>query len=97
MSWELEHLTRRGWNHRAGSPIALIGFVLGLMAMSTSVFIYFWLLAWIAPLILVVLFVVASLLARKYTERLTYLADGALAAVAFGVVFAVVGAIALAN
>lgn len=97
MSWELEHLKRRGWNHRAGSPVALCGFILGLTAMSTSVFIYFWLLAWIAPLILVVLFVIGSLFARKYAEQLTYLADGALAATLFGIVFAVVGAIGLAN
>ncbi len=97
MSWELEHLKRRGWNHRAGSPVAVIGFVLGLMAMSTSVFIYFWLLAWIAPLLLVAFFVIASVFARKYSERLAHLADGALAAAAFGVIFAVVGAIGLAT
>jgi hypothetical protein len=97
MSWELEHLKRRGWNHRAGSPVALVGFVLGLLAMSTTVGIYFWLLAWFAPLILVALFVIASLLVRKYSERLTYLADGALAATVFGLVFAVAGIIAVAN
>jgi hypothetical protein len=97
MSWELEHLKRRGWNHRAGSPVAIFGFVLGLLAMSTTVGLYFWLLAWIAPLVLVVLFVIASLFASKYSERLRYLADGSLAATLFGVVFAVVGAIALAN
>jgi hypothetical protein len=97
MSWELEHLKRRGWNHRAGSPFALFGFVLGLLAMSTTVGVYLWLLAWIAPLVLAVLFVITSLFARKYSERLTFLADGALSATLFGVVFAVVGAIALAN
>lgn len=97
MSWELEHLKQRRWNHRAGSPVALIGFAVGLMAMSTSVFIYFWLLAWIAPLILVALFVIASLFAGKHSQRLVYLADGALAATVFGLVFAVAGAIALAN
>jgi hypothetical protein len=97
VSWELKHLERRGWNHRRGSPIALMGFALGLLAMSTSVFLYFWLLAWIAPLTLVVLFVIASLFKGKYSERLAQLADGALAATAFAVVFAVVGAIALAN
>ncbi len=97
MSWELEHLKRRGWNHRAGSPVALIGFVLGLLAMSTSFFVYFWLLAWIAPLILVAVFVIGSVVVRKYSERLAHLADGALAAAAFGVTFAVVGAIGLAT
>jgi energy-coupling factor transporter transmembrane protein EcfT len=97
MSWELKHLERRGWNHRAGSPVALIGFVLCLMAMSTTVGLYLWLLAWIAPLILVAVFVIASLFVGKYSQRLQYLADGALAAVAFGIVFAIVGAIGLAN
>jgi hypothetical protein len=97
MSWELEHLKRRGWNHRAGSPVALIGFALGLVAISTGPFLYFWLLAWIAPLILMALFVIVSLFAKKCSERLTQLADGALAAAAFGVIFAIAGAIALAN
>jgi hypothetical protein len=86
MSWELEHLKRRGWNHPSGSAVALIGFVLGLLVMSTTVVLYFWLLAWIAPLV-----------AGKYSQRLTTLADGALAATVFGIVFAIVGAIALAS
>jgi hypothetical protein len=97
MSWELEHLERRGWNHRAGSPVALIGFVLGLLATSTTVGLYLWLLAWIGPLILVMLFGIAALVAGKHSERLASLADGALAATLFAVVFAVVGTIAIAN
>jgi hypothetical protein len=97
MSWELEHLQRRGWNHRAGSPIALIGFVLGLLAMSTGVFVYYWLFAPVVTLAVTAVFAIASIVARKHSERLAHVADGALAATVFAVIFAVVGAIALAN
>lgn len=100
MSWELEHLERRGWNRRAGSPVALIGFAFGLTAMSTSVFLYYWLMAPVATLAVTAVFAIASALARKqrkHAEYLAHLADGALAATAFAVVFAIVGAIALAN
>ena len=81
----------------APDPLSLIGFVLGLLAMSTTVGLYFWLLAWIAPLILVAIFVIASVFVGKYSQRLQYLADGALAAAALGVIFAIVGAIAVVN
>jgi integral membrane sensor domain MASE1 len=100
MSWELEHLERRGWNRRAGSPVALVGFILGLMAMSTSVFLYYWLLAPVATLAVTAVFAIASVFARKHrkhSERFAHLVDGALAATAFAVIFAIVGAIALAN
>jgi hypothetical protein len=97
MSWEEELTKRPGLNRRNGSPLALIGFTIGLLAMSTSVFLYYWLLAWIAPLALVVLFALASLVAGRHSERVAYLADGALASAAFGVIFAVVGAIVVAN
>jgi hypothetical protein len=97
MSWELEHLQRRGWNRRAGSPVALIGFVVGLLAMSTSVLLYYWLFAPVATLAVTAVFALASVVARRHSERLAHVADGALAATVFAIVFAVVGAIAVAN
>lgn len=97
VSWEEELTKRQGFNRRAGSPVALIGFTLGLLAMSTGAFLYFWLLAAIAPFTLTAVFAIASLFAGKYSERIAQLADGALAATVFGLVFGVVGAIAIAN
>jgi hypothetical protein len=97
MSWELEHLQRRGWNHRAGSPVALIGFILGLLAMSTSGFLYFWLFAPVATLAVAAVFAIASIVARRHSERLAHVADGAMAATVFAVAWAIVGTIALAN
>jgi CHASE2 domain-containing sensor protein len=97
MSWELDHLKRRGFSRRAGSPIVIIGFVLGLLAMSTGVFIYYWLLAPVAPLAVTVVFAIASLFAGKYSKQVAHVADGALAAAVFAAVFALVGVVALAN
>ena len=97
MNWELEHLERRGLSRRTGSPFAIIGFVLGLMAMSTGAVIYYWLLAPIAPLALAVLLAIGSLFAGKFSARVIQAADGALAATVFAVVFALVGLVALAN
>lgn len=97
MSWELEHLQQRRWNRSAGSPIAVIGFVLGLLAMSTSAFLYYWLLAPVATLAVTAVFAIASLFAGKYSERVAHVADGALAATVFAVVFAMAGVVALAT
>ncbi|MDT5282304.1 MAG: hypothetical protein QOJ20_3499 [Mycobacterium sp.] len=97
MSWELEHTKRRGFNRRAGSPVAVIGFVLGLLAMSNGVFLYYWLFAPVAPLAVTVVFAITSVFAGKYSERVAQVADGALAATVFAVVFALVGVVALAN
>ena len=97
MSWEEELTKRPGFNRRNGSPIALIGFVLGLLAMSTGVFVYYWLLAPLAPFALTAVFAIASLFAGRYSARAAHLADGALAATVFALTFALVGSVALAT
>lgn len=97
VSWEEELTKRQGFNRRAGSPVALIGFTLGLLAMSTGAFLYYWLFAAIAPIALTAVFAIASLFAGKHSGRIAHLADGALAATVFALVFAVVGVIGLAN
>ena len=66
VSWEEELTKRQGFNRRAGSPVALIGFTLGLLAMSTGAFLYYWLFAAIAPIALTAVFAIASLFAGKH-------------------------------
>lgn len=51
----------------------------------------------VAPMLLAGVFVIASLMAGRYSERLIYIADGAPAAAVFAATAAVVGLIVLVN
>lgn len=97
MSWELESAKRPGFNRRAGSPFALIGFALGLLSISNGFFLFYWIFAPAAPLLLAGILAIGSLFAGKHAERVAHMADGAVAAAVFATTFAVAGFIVLAN
>ncbi|MCV7424855.1 hypothetical protein H7K45_30375 [Mycobacterium yunnanensis] len=88
MSSEVDRvMTRR--IREPGSPCVLLGFVLGLLAMSPWAVLYYWFFAPVAALILAgVLSVVAAVRGRVWP-----VAEGAFAAALFGFVAVVVFAV----
>jgi len=72
----------------------LVGFGLGVLAASSNIFLYFWLYAWLAPLMLAGLCSLLSLLPR--CRRLLEVAEGAFAAVVFAAVAVCVSFVGLA-
>lgn len=97
MSWELESAKRPGFGRRAGSPWQLLGFVLGLVSLSNGFTLYYWIFAWIAPLLLAALLVLISLGTGRHGAKLVHAADGAVAAAVFAATFGVVGLVLLSN
>lgn len=97
MSWELESAKRPGFGRRAGSPWALLGSALGLVLLSNGFALYYWIFAWIAPLLLTALLVLVSLVVGRHSSKLVHAADGAVAAAVFAATFAVAGVVVLSN
>lgn len=97
MSWELESAKRPGFGRRAGSPWQLLGFVFGLLSLSNGFTLYYWIFAWIAPLLLATALVLMSLIAGRHSAKLVHAADGAVAAAVFAAAFGVVGLVVLSN
>jgi hypothetical protein len=81
------------WPRRAEPRLLLIGYVLGVAAMSPAPLVYFWLFAPVGALIAAGLFGVAKIWSRGAAD----LALGALAATLFGVVTVVVFLVGTAN
>ncbi|MEV3902147.1 hypothetical protein AB0K11_07445 [Mycobacterium sp. NPDC050551] len=94
MSYESEAAKRPSLDRSPGSPLMLVGFGLGVLAASSNIFLYFWLYAWLAPLMLAGLCSLLSLLPR--CRRLLEVAEGAFAAVVFAAVAVCVSFVGLA-
>ncbi|BBY66260.1 hypothetical protein MHEL_45030 [Mycolicibacterium helvum] len=88
MSWEPEHCRDPGVPRASSAPLAplLIGFVLGLVAMTATPYVYYWMVMPLLPLVLAGAF---ALLSVALTP-LRYVAEGLFAAVLFGGVFVII-------
>lgn len=80
MSWELEPVTRPGFNHPGGSPWVLLGFALGTATVSNGFALYYWVVAPLAPLLLAGGLAIASAFAGRHSTHVANIAEGALAA-----------------
>ena len=90
MSSEVDRaMSRRG--REPGNPWMLLGFGLGLLAMSPGAVLYYWIFAPVAALILAG----ALTLVSAVRNRVWPVAEGAFAAALFGFVAVVVFAVAL--
>jgi len=95
VSWELESVPRRGFNHQGGSPWVLLGFALGVATVSNGLALYYFVLAPLPPLLLAGVFATASALAGSHANKVANMAEGALAAALLAVVVAAVGFLVL--
>ncbi|MBJ7336211.1 hypothetical protein [Mycolicibacterium sp.] len=89
MSAEVERASIPRRQRIPGSPWMLLGFALGLLAMSPGAVLYYWFFTPVAALVVAgVLSLVAS-----FRDRVWPVAEGAFAAALFGVVAVVVFAV----
>lgn len=90
MSWESEHARDPGWPAASrpapGLAPLLTGFVVGLVAMTATPFVYYWLFA---PAYAALVGAAVAVVSIKFT-RLRPVAEGVFAAVLFGVIFVLV-------
>jgi hypothetical protein len=88
MSSEVDRaMSRRG--REPGNPWMLLGFGLGLLAMSPGAVLYYWIFAPVAALILAG----ALTLVAAFRNRVWPVAEGAFAAALFGIVAVIVFAV----
>ncbi|WP_445169754.1 hypothetical protein ACTXG7_10795 [Mycolicibacterium sp. Dal123E01] len=89
MSWESEHALDPGVPEAISAPPfapLVAGFILGLVSMTATPFVYYWFLV---PALPVILAVVVLLVGMK-VQRLVPVAEGLFAAALFGAVFVAV-------
>jgi hypothetical protein len=89
MSWESEYALDPGVPPASSSPplaLLLVGFFLGLVAMTATPFVYYWIVMPVLPL---VLGAVCMSVGLAFTP-LRHVAEGLFAATVFGFVFVIV-------
>jgi hypothetical protein len=89
MSSEVQRALNSRRNREPGSPWMLVGFALGLLAMSPGAVLYYWFFAPVAALVLAG----ALTLVAAFRNRVWPVAEGAFAAALFGIVAVVVFAV----
>jgi hypothetical protein len=93
MSWESERSLNPGSPPAPRLAPLVTGFVLGLLAMTATPFVYYWMFMPAFPLVVAVLFILFGI---KFT-RLLHVAEGLFAAALFGVLFVAVAFTGLSN
>lgn len=88
MSWAKEKDLDSPHSLAPGSPLLIVGFVAGVLV--AGPFAYFWMLAWVIPLLLAGVFTVLAAVAGRRAWWFWHLAEGAAAATVFSVVLAAV-------
>ena len=88
MSWESEYARHPGVPPASSPPLAplIAGFVLGLVVMTATPFVYYWMVMPLLPLVLAGVFALLSIALAP----LRYVAEGLFAATLFGAVFVIV-------
>ncbi|SBS79173.1 membrane hypothetical protein [uncultured Mycobacterium sp.] len=95
MSWESEYARDPGWPPASPPPPLaplLAGFVLGLVVMTATPFVYYWMVMPLLPLVLAGVFALLSIALTP----LRHVAEGLFAATLFGVVFVLIAFAGLA-